>query len=102
MLRRRILMALALALGFLFLAESATPARAQEYNLNPFWYYPYYYFPQNFWPVMGPKYPEPPGTPYRPPPAYMTYPAFREPNWHYDLWSRMPYYRGSHFWLDQF
>jgi hypothetical protein len=30
------------------------------------------------------------------------YPAFKEPNWHYDLWERKSYYRGFHFWLDQF
>jgi hypothetical protein len=36
------------------------------------------------------------------PPAYMAWPPFREPNWRYDLWEPGKYYRGSHFWLDQF
>jgi len=36
------------------------------------------------------------------PPAYMAYPPFKEPNWHYMLWMPHKYYRGNHFWLDQF
>jgi hypothetical protein len=51
---------------------------------------------------MTPRWPEQPGAPYMRPPAYMAYPAFREPNWTYQLWQPMNYYRGSHFWLDQF
>jgi hypothetical protein len=102
MIRRRLIALLGLVVGLGMMAGLATPAPAQQYNLNPFWYYPYYYFPANFWPVMGPKYPEPPGTPYRPPPAYMAYPPFREKHWHYDLWERTPYYQGNHFLLDIF
>src|SRR5262245_18571072 len=26
--------------------------------LDKWYYYPYYYFPHNFWPAMGPKWPE--------------------------------------------
>jgi hypothetical protein len=101
----------ALALGLLaagFLV-SASPAQAQyhqpyyqSYQLNRLFYYPYYYFPFNYWPAMGPRWPEPQGTPYMRPPAYMAYPAFREPGWRYELWQPQRYYRGSHFWLDQF
>ena len=36
------------------------------------------------------------------PPAYMAYPPFQEPGWHYKLLNRTRYYRGNHFWLDQF
>jgi hypothetical protein len=72
------------------------------YQLNRNYYFPYYYFPHNYWPVMTPRYPEPPGAPYMRPPSYMAYPAFRQPSWTYDLWQPMRYYRGSHFWLDQF
>jgi len=36
------------------------------------------------------------------PPAYQAYPPFKEPGWRYELWTPMKYYRGSHFWLDQF
>ena len=34
--------------------------------------------------------------------AYMAYPAFREPHWRYELFEPQKYYRGHHFWLDQF
>jgi len=77
-------------------------AKAQDYNLNKMFYYPYYYFPHNYWPAMTAPYPERPGAPYMKPPAYMAYPPFREPHWRHDLFERMSYYRGFHFWLDQF
>jgi hypothetical protein len=86
----------------------ASHAEAQQYpyypgyQLNRFYYYPYYYFPHNYWPIMAPRWPEPPGAPYMRPPAYMAYPPFREQNWRYEMWSAQPYYRGFHFWLDQF
>lgn len=67
-----------------------------------FFHYPYHYFPHNYWPSMGPKWPEPIGAAYLPPPAYMAYPPFREPNWRYEWWQPQSYYRGSHFWLDVF
>jgi hypothetical protein len=89
-------MCLALWLG------SGGAARAQDRNLDRFFYYPYYYFPHNYWPTTGPKWPEPPGAPYMRPPAYMAYPPFKEPQWTYDLWMPHTYYRGFHFWLDQF
>ena len=93
---------LALALGLLWLA-AATPAHAQAQGFDQrFFHYPYYYFPHNYWPSQGPQWPEPIGAPYRPAPAYMAYPPFREPNWRYDLWEPGKYYRGFHFWLDQF
>ena len=74
----------------------------QAYQFNRFYYYPYYYFPHNYWPVTSPKWPEAPGQPYMKPPAYMANPPFLEPNWRYELWQPAPYYRGFHFWLDQF
>jgi hypothetical protein len=95
----------ALAVGILGIAlwsGIATPAQAEDTTLNRFYYYPYYYFPHNYWPSQGPKYPEPPGAPYMPPPAYMAYPPFKEPNWHYHFFEAHRYYRGFHFWLDQF
>lgn len=91
------------------LLATASAARAQyyqpyhqSYQLNRLYYYPYYYFPHNYWPAMSPQWPEPPGAPYQRPPAYMAYPAFREPGWRYELWQPQRYYSGSHFWLDQF
>jgi hypothetical protein len=86
----------------------AQPVHAQTqnypwpYQYQRFYYYPFYYFPHNYWPQMGPKYPEGPNQPYMRPPAYMAYPPFREPNWHYEMFSPQRYYRGFHFWLDQF
>ena len=77
-------------------------ARAQDYNMGRMYYYPYYYFPHNYWPQNSPQWPEPQGAPYMRPPAYMAYPAFNEPHWRHELWQPMKYYRGFHFWLDQF
>jgi hypothetical protein len=103
MLRRFCLALLAVGLGVALWAGSATPAHAQQPgNMNRFFYYPYYYFPHNCWPAMGPQWPEPIGKPYMRPPAYMAYPPFREPHWRYEYWEPQFYYRGSHFWLDQF
>ena len=77
-------------------------AQAGEPPLPRYFYYPYYYFPHSYWPGLSPQYPEPPGHPYVKPPAYMAYPPFLEPGWRYELWTPMKYYRGHHFWLDQF
>ncbi len=101
-MRRFCLALLAGVLGFALWNAVAGPASAQDYTLNRFYYYPYYYFPHSYWPAQGPQWPERPGAPYMRPPAYMAYPAFREPYWHYDLWEPMLHYRGFHFWLDQF
>jgi hypothetical protein len=81
-----------------------SPARAQGSGpaLDKMFYYPYYYFPHDYWPTQGPKWPEPVGAPYMKPPAYMAYPPFREPHWRYEYWEPQFYYRGFHFWLDQF
>jgi hypothetical protein len=102
MSRQCLLALLAGVLGVALWAVPAAPARAQSQEPQRFYYYPFYYFPHNYWPTQGPHWPEPPGSAYMPPPAYMAYPPFREPNWHYDMWAPMPYYRGFHFWLDQF
>ena len=84
-------------------AGSPSPASAaDEPTLPRFYYYPYYYFPHSYWPAQSPKWPETKGSPYMRPPAYMAYPPFKEPNWHYMLWMPQKYYRGSHFFLDQF
>src|SRR5262249_35231519 len=101
-MRRLAHLCLATLAGLVLWAGSAAPARAQDTSIGKFWYYPYYYFPHNYWPQNCPQWPDRPGMPYRRPPAYMTYPAFREPNWHYPLWGPYKYYRGFHFWLDQF
>jgi hypothetical protein len=98
-----------LAVGLVW-ALSAAPARAQQYPLPPpanlsmgnFFYYPYYYYPHSYWPQQSPSWPEKPGQPYMRPPAYMAYPPFKEPHWNYMWLQPHRYYRGFHFWLDQF
>jgi hypothetical protein len=99
---RWILLAGLLAVGLSLAA--ASPARAQQVDpaLGRFFYYPYYYFPHDYWPTQGPQWPEPPGAPYMRPPAYMAYPPFNEPHWRYEYLTPQRYYRGFHFWLDQF
>ena len=77
-------------------------AQQSSSNLPRYSYYPYYYFPHSYWPQHTPQWPEPQGSPYVKPPAYMAYPPFREPGWRYWNWAPKKYYRGSHFWLDQF
>jgi hypothetical protein len=80
----------------------AAPMPGPYHSLNRFYYYPYYYFPFDYWPQMSAAWPEPVGQPYMRPPAYMTYPPFREPHWRYEWWESQRFYRGSHFLLDQF
>jgi hypothetical protein len=82
-------------------------AQAQQmsnpaYQMQRFYYYPYYYFPHNYWPMTSSRWPEQPGQPYMKPPAYMAYPPFLERWWRYEYWQPQRYYRGFHFWLDQF
>jgi hypothetical protein len=100
MLRRCFLFAV--VTGVLICLASPRPAQAQNYNLNRFYYYPYYYFPHNYWPAMGPHWPEQPGQPYMPPPAWMAYPPYLEPHWRYEAWEGQRFHRGFHFLLDQF
>ncbi|MBX9623611.1 MAG: hypothetical protein K2X82_07335 [Gemmataceae bacterium] len=83
-------------------AAAGPDARAADPPLTQFHYYPYQYFPHSYWPANSPQWPEPKGHPYVRPPAYQAYPPFLEPGWRYELWSPMKYYRGQHFWLDQF
>ena len=78
------------------------PARAVDWNMGKFFYYPFYYFPHSYWPTASCPWPERPGEPYVRPPAYMTYPPFLEPHWRYEWYVPQKYYRGFHFWLDQF
>jgi hypothetical protein len=102
MLRRSILGLLAVGLTAGLFAGLPNEAVAADPPLPRMYYYPYYYFPHSYWPQQSPQWPEPKGAPYVRPPAYMAFPPFREPNWRYELWSSQKYYRGSHFWLDQF
>ncbi len=87
---------------FLAIPGSHSEARADGPQLPRFYYYPYSYFPHSYWPALSPRWPEGPNAPYMRPPAYMAYPPFIEPNWRHNLFQPMKYYRGHHFWLDQF
>jgi hypothetical protein len=78
------------------------PVRAVDWNIGKFFYYPFYYYPHNYWPTQSCPWPERPGEPYVRPPAYMAYPPFLEPHWRYEWYVPQKYYRGFHFWLDQF
>lgn len=101
---RRWMLSLAAAIALTVLLGDSSAAQAQSRSLDSsrYYYYPYYYFPHNYWPSQGPQWPEHPRSPYMAPPAYMAYPPFLEPNWRHELWTPMKYYRGFHFWLDQF
>ena len=100
---KRILPALVLgALAFVVWNGGASEAKADQPQFTKFNYYPYYYWPHNYWPTQSPQWPEPQGSPYMRPPAYQAFPPFLEPRWRYELWQPQKYYRGSHFWLDQF
>ena len=78
------------------------PVRPIDYNVGKFFYYPFYYYPHSYWPTESCHWPERPGEPYMRPPAYMTYPPFIEPHWRHEWYTPQKYYRGFHFWLDQF
>lgn len=99
MFRRWLLGAALLAAGVAAVPGSAAAA---DPPLPRAFYYPYVYFPHSYWPTYSPQWPEAPGSPYMRPPAYMAYPAVKEPGWTYMLWMNHKYYRGNHFWLDQF
>jgi hypothetical protein len=85
-------------LGVGLYSAAAPAAHAQDANI--YYHYPFYYFPHNYWPnyVQWPDH----RRPFAPPPAYMAYPPYLDQNFRYELWTRMRYYRGNHFWLDQF
>lgn len=85
-----------LAFGLSLVA--GTPAQAQE--VNRYYHYPFYYFPHSYYPNYV-NWPDP-RMKFQRPPAYMAYPPYRDPNWRYDLYETKRYYRGFHFFLDQF
>ena len=102
MSRTGLLKVLTVALAVGVWANLPGRASAGDPPLPRYSYYPYYYFPHSYWPAQSPQWPEPKGSPYVRPPAYMAYPPFKEPGWRYELWSPQRYHRGNHFWLDQF
>ena len=102
MIRTVTVRVLGVAAVMMMLNAIASTVQAGDPPLPQMSYYPYHYFPHSYWPAQSPKYPEAKGSPYVRPPAYMAYPPFLEPGWRYELWTPMKYYRGNHFFLDQF
>ena len=102
MIRTGTIRVLGVAAVMMMLNATASTVQAGDPPLPQMSYYPYHYFPHSYWPAQSPKYPEAKGSPYVRPPVYMAYPAFLEPGWRYELWTPMKYYRGNHFFLDQF
>ena len=102
MTRRWLLTLAGVILGAALWSGGSTAQAQEPPQLPRFYYYPYYYYPHSYWPTQSPQWPEPAGAPYQRPPAYMAYPPFREPGWRYEAWEPQRYYRGFHFWLDQF
>jgi hypothetical protein len=99
MLRRCLLPALSLVVGWLTFVPGAD-AQSHPVDIDRFYHYPHHYFPQSYWPNME-KWPDP-RKHMQPPPAYMAYPPYLDPSFRYPLWRPMKYYKGFHFWLDQF
>ncbi len=99
---RLMLTVLAVALCSCLIAPQFASAQYPSHQLNVWYHYPYQYFPHNYWPTMGPRWPEQPGMPYMRAPAYQALPPFLQPTWRYEFWSHQRFHRGFHFWLDQF
>lgn len=96
------IMGLVVALGLVALSTTEAKAQGADPRLPRMFYYPYHYFLHSYAPSMGPKWPEGPGQPYMPPPAYMAYPPYKEPNWIYMQQRSQRFHSGAHFWLDIF
>jgi hypothetical protein len=98
MTRRIVPLALASLLTILLGLAVASTAQAQ--NGTRYYHYPYIYYPHSYYPnyVYWPD----PRIPFQAPPAYMSYPRYRDPNWRYDMFEYQRYYRGHGFFLDQF
>src|SRR5262245_37654343 len=91
-----LLLAGVLGLGLYFGGAGTTKAD----DINRLYHYPYYYFPHNYWPNYQ-RWPVP-GRHFQPSPAWMSYPAYLDVNFTYPLFESKRYYRGNHFFLDQF
>src|SRR5438045_4203984 len=77
-----------------------SPAKAQGPDPDRFYHYPYYYFEHSYWPNQT-RWPDP-RVPFQRAPAYQAYPPYLDPNFNYPLFESKRYYRGHHFFLDQF
>ena len=79
---------------------SACAGRVQAQDVDRMYRYPYYYYPHNYWPTQE-KWPDAKKS-FQRPPRWMSTPQYLSPEYRYELQRPMRYYRGSHFWLDQF
>jgi hypothetical protein len=87
-----LLLALGLWSGVTATAQADDPMRLYHY---PYTYYPFDYQPLYYhWPDSRQS--------FQPAPPYMYYPPYRVPSWRYEFWEYQRYYRGNHFFLDQF
>ncbi|MER3415916.1 MAG: hypothetical protein C4297_06860 [Gemmataceae bacterium] len=93
----RLLLALATAAALLIMAPRAS---AQVPDIQRYYYYPYVYFPQSYWPTYY-RWPDA-RIPFQPAPPYMAYPSKLYHGYRYEFLAPQRYYRGFHFWLDQF
>jgi len=100
MLRRFAFRLGGLALGLACWLHLPAAVQAQAQDPTRYYYYPYYYFPHNYVPNQI-KWPDP-KQPFQRPPAYMAYPPYQDPLFRYELFEHKKYYKGFHFWLDQF
>lgn len=92
---------LSLAIGCLaivFWASAPTTATAQD--PQRMYHYPYYYFPQSYYPNTS-RWPDA-RKPFQPAPFWMSYPPYLDQQFTYPLFESKRYYRGHHFFLDQF
>jgi hypothetical protein len=89
-----------LAAGLLSLAAWLLPTAAQADEARLYYYYPYYYYPTSYWPNYY-QWPDP-KVPFQPAPPYMAYPKERDNFYRYEILELRRYYRGNHFFLDQF
>lgn len=98
MLRRPILILAGLMLLATLWLVPTSPAPATDYMI--YYYYPYQYFSHNYWPNYV-RWPDP-RIPFQAAPPYMAYPQVRDELYHYSILQNRRYYRGFHFFLDQF
>lgn len=103
MARRGMIMAASAVLALAGWLLPANQAHAQQQLSGPtnlYFHYPYNYYPHNYWPNQA-RWPDP-RIPFQQPPAYMAYPRMQDPFFRYDILENRRYYRGFHFFLDQF
>jgi hypothetical protein len=99
MMRRGLPLLAAGLLGLGLWLAQPTKAVADDQPMR-LYHWPFQYYPQTYWPNQV-KWPDP-RQQFQLPPTYMSYPLQRD-NWYrYEILENRRYYRGHHFFLDQF